>query len=223
MLLLFLGVFAAAFFARLAFVLLRPLPTRAGANGCTTLAVLGSGGHTTEMLSLLCALLTGLRSTQGTQTHSDTALFYDPRTYLVAASDTMSVRKIADFEANIPGEYQVKYIPRSREVGQSYGSAVFSVLRAQAACVPLLLAAQPDLVLCNGPGTCLPVCCAAFFMRVIGLKPARIVYVESFARVKSLSLTGRLLYQTRIADDVIVQWEELARRYPRAIFLGLLV
>jgi beta-1,4-N-acetylglucosaminyltransferase len=46
------------------------------------------------------------------------------------------------------------------------------------------------------------------------------VYVESAARTKTMSLTGRILYTTRLADEVFVQWEGLARRYPRAKFAG---
>ena len=43
---------------------------------------------------------------------------------------------------------------------------------------------QPDLVLVNGPGTCLPIAVSAFFFRIVGWKPeTKIVFVESFCRV----------------------------------------
>lgn len=51
-------------------------------------------------------------------------------------------------------------------------------------------------------GTCLPVCYAAFLLRAVGLASSRIVFAESFCRVKTLSLTGKLLYP--IADKVVV-------------------
>lgn len=89
------------------------------------------------------------------------------------------------------------------------------------------LAERPDVVLCNGPGTCIPLCAAAFVLRVMSpvLYPTNrsapaIVYVESIARVASLSLSGKLLYHLRMADAVYVQWERLQRKYPRTIYAG---
>ena len=43
---------------------------------------------------------------------------------------------------------------------------------------------------------------------------------QSFCRVKSLSLTGRLLYHSRMADRFVVHWPELCGRYPRAEHVG---
>ena len=76
----------------------------------------------------------------------------------------------------------------------------------------------------DGPGTCIPLCAAAFVARVFapfasGAAPA-VVYVESIARVASLSLSGKLLYHLRLADAVYVQWEGLTRKYPRTTYAG---
>lgn len=101
-------------------------------------------------------------------------------------------------------------IPRSREVGQSYLAALLPTARAFAASASLLLAAQPDLLLCNGPGTCLPLCATAAALRCVGLLRTRIVFVESVCRVTTLSLTGRLLYP--FVDQVQVQWPALLER-----------
>lgn len=49
------------------------------------------------------------------------------------------------------------------------------------------------------------------------------IYVESIARVQKLSLTGAILYKARLADAFFVQWEELARSLPRALYLGRLM
>lgn len=55
------------------------------------------------------------------------------------------------------------------------------------------------------------------------MKRISIVYVESFARVYSLSLTGKLMLKLRIADRMLVQWPELHAKYPETEYLGLLV
>ena len=69
-------------------------------------------------------------------------------------------------------------------------------------------------MLCNGPGTCVPV---ALLGLLLG---ARLVFCESWCRVESLSLTGRILYP--LAHRFVVHWPQLARRYPRAEHLGVL-
>lgn len=69
---------------------------------------------------------------------------------------------------------------------------------------------RPQLIMCNGPGTCLPICLAAFCFRLVFFMDVRIVFCESFCRVKTLSLTGRLLYP--IADRFVVQWPQLRER-----------
>lgn len=50
----------------------------------------------------------------------------------------------------------------------------------------------------------------------------RIVYVESIARVESLSLSGKVLYHTRMADAFFVQWPHLQQRFPRSMYRGSL-
>ena len=80
--------------------------------------------------------------------------------------------------------------------------------------------ALPSLVLCNGPGTCVPICAAALLVRLLGIKYISIVYVESVCRVESLSLSGKIML--RLADHFLVQWPGLTKKYPRAQFIGRL-
>lgn len=183
-----------------------------------TLAVLGSGGHTAEMLMLLSAL---------SPSH------YGPLMLITADTDRSSVQKARASLIKPAGwsEDAVTFhsIPRSREVGQSWASTVISTLRASLAAAVLVLRLRPELLVVNGPGTCVPVSVATLvLMRVLGLGctargEPRIVFVESFCRVHTLSMTGKLLYHLRIADRVVVHWEGLARQFPRAEFLGQLL
>ena len=47
---------------------------------------------------------------------------------------------------------------------------------------------------------------------------SKIVYIETFANTNRKTATGRLLYP--IADLFIVQWEEMLKIYPKAVYGG---
>lgn len=58
--------------------------------------------------------------------------------------------------------------------------------------------------------------------RLAGAAQTRIVYVESIARVRSLSLTGLILYHCRATSAFFVQWPALQQQYPRSTYEGRL-
>lgn len=76
-------------------------------------------------------------------------------------------------------------------------------------------------VLCNGPGTCIPLCAAGLLLGILGLKRVLLVYVESICRVESLSLSGKILYH--FADYFFVQWKPLKAKYPKSVYIGRIV
>ncbi|XP_049735690.1 UDP-N-acetylglucosamine transferase subunit ALG14 homolog isoform X3 [Loxodonta africana] len=77
------------------------------------------------------------------------------------------------------------------------------------------------MVLCNGPGTCVPICLSALLLGILGIKKVIIVYVESVCRVETLSLSGKILYY--LSDYFIVQWPTLKEKYPKSVYLGRIV
>ncbi|XP_050634326.1 UDP-N-acetylglucosamine transferase subunit ALG14 homolog isoform X1 [Macaca thibetana thibetana] len=177
------------------------------------LVVAGSGGHTTEILRLLGSLSNA----------------YSPRHYVIADTDEMSANKINSFEldradrdpSNMYTKYYIHRIPRSREVRQSWPSTVFTTLHSMWLSFPLIHQVKPDLVLCNGPGTCVPICVSALLLGILGIKKVIIVYVESICRVETLSLSGKILFH--LSDYFIVQWPALKEKYPQSVYLGRIV
>ena len=150
------------------------------------LVVLGSGGHTKEMLTMLRGL---------------DPQHYHPIVFVRAASDTRSegMVKTSSFTSSSSSSFTsimkptaILTVPRSRSVGQSWFTTPFTTLQALIASIALVAQQKPDVILCNGPGTCLPICMAAYLLRFLGVKHVNIIFVESFCRVKSLSLTGRV-------------------------------
>ncbi|KAL5724317.1 N-acetylglucosaminyldiphosphodolichol N-acetylglucosaminyltransferase [Ranunculus cassubicifolius] len=212
-------VIAVSIMIRVIYVMYRSSKPRqdSGQQPLSTLIILGSGGHTAEMLNLLSIL------------HKDR---FTPRVYIAAATDKMSLEKARVMETSLVDQTdadkatkapQFMQIYRSREVGQSYltsvGTTIFAILHA----LLLMIQVRPQVILCNGPGTCVPLCIIAFLFKVIGIRWSSIFYVESIARVKRLSLSGLLLYKLRIADQFYVQWPQLQKQYPRSHYVGCLM
>eukprot|EP00983_Pelagomonas_calceolata_P026776 840048-Pelagomonas_calceolata.AAC.1 len=101
-----------------------------------TMIVLGSGGHTAEMLRATAAL--------------DKSC-YRPRIYVYAATDNFSANKASEAEKVSPSggeapDFSLRSIPRSREVGQSYVTSVLTTLRAIAFAFVVVWREQPDVV-----------------------------------------------------------------------------
>ncbi|KAI7901371.1 oligosaccharide biosynthesis protein Alg14-like protein [Cokeromyces recurvatus] len=176
-------------------------------KACKTCIFLGSGGHTAEMLQLVKSL------------HPIT---YSPRSYIITNTDILSKEKAIEHENSLKkGKFDIYTIPRAREVGQSWLTVPKTVIVALLASIRVMLLSWPDLIICNGPGSCIPICMLAYLPRMLGIKKIEIIYVESFARVHTLSLTGKLLYL--FVDRFLVQWPELSHRFNKAEYKGILV
>ncbi|CAD0097246.1 unnamed protein product [Aureobasidium vineae] len=204
----------------------RPPPTpRKRGTPAHLLIVLGSGGHTAEMISML--------------RRSTTCNKFTHRTWLVSSGDNFSAAFAKEFEQEIgekSGTYRIVQVRRARKIHQSLISAPWSCLLCLWDCLRLLMPssaaaeyAYPDLILTNGPATATILVFASVLLRFLGLQgkdgkgEMRTIYVESWARVKKLSLSGRLLCW--VVDRVLVQWEQLrgAGVGGRAEFKGVLV
>ena len=147
----------------------------------TLMVVFGSGGHTTEML----LMLEGLKVEK-----------YGKVVFVVGHSDQWSLKKLNSFL----GESQLKQVTllklfRAREVKQSYFSSIWTTLIGLMHSVKIILQNRPDLIVTNGPGTAVPLCYASFLLqKCLLIKPSgKLLYIESFCRVKTLSLSGKLL------------------------------
>ncbi|KAI8606284.1 oligosaccharide biosynthesis protein Alg14 like-domain-containing protein [Dissophora ornata] len=146
--------------------------------------------------------------------------------------------------------YTIHRIPRSRYVHQSMLTTPFTLAKSLLVAMPLIkrltclskasvsqaqsrsststleidMVQRRSVLLMNGPGTCFALALAVIGARMLGVPDEQtpdLAFVESFARVKTLSLAGRLLYP--LCDVFLVQWPGLAEKYPRAEYIGTLV
>ena len=157
----------------------------------TLMVVLGSGGHTAEMLTLLSAI--SFKQQSNHKIH-----------FIVAKTDTHSHEKTLKWLSTKKIQSEIHFIMRSREVGQHWCSSIITSAMSLISSVHLMQIC-PDILLVNGPGTCVPLVIHAFISKCF--RPNRIIYVESFARVNALSLTGKIVYP--LVDRFIVQWPDL--------------
>ncbi|KAH3900714.1 N-acetylglucosaminyldiphosphodolichol N-acetylglucosaminyltransferase anchoring subunit ALG14 SCDLUD_003716 [Saccharomycodes ludwigii] len=201
---------------------------------------LGSGGHTGEMIRLLKNYPVLFKSKEMIVTYSDGQSYKNfKKTFCSTAAKDCTLSNI-------------KYIRlyKAREVGANVFSSFKSIIltnliilfKLTPLAIKLVLLSicslfskeknpsDKTIILLNGPGTC---CLLSVFFKMIQFiinfvivaksGNIKIIYVESLARVKKLSLTGKILYYFGLADEFIVQWPELHRRLDRSKYYGIIV
>ncbi|WP_255993618.1 PssD/Cps14F family polysaccharide biosynthesis glycosyltransferase [Clostridium perfringens] len=76
----------------------------------------------------------------------------------------------------------------------------------------IFLKEKPDIIISTGALSVIPMCIIGKVFR------KKIIFIESFAKITSPTLTGKLVY--KFADQFYIQWESLRRFYPTAINKG---
>lgn len=161
--------------------------------------LLGSGGHTGE----LCEMLHNFKMERLSKMN-----------VLITATDKTSEsffrnyirRDHASEEKSILGKLNVYYLPRTNEVKQSKISSVFTTIRSLATSFILIVKSLLNTThfISNGPGTCVPIFYIFFLLKTIRLSNTKLIFIESWCRVKDLSLAGKLVKP--IVNEFIVHW-----------------
>lgn len=76
----------------------------------------------------------------------------------------------------------------------------------------LYIKVRPKVIITTGAHTAGPMCCIG---KIFGSK---IIYIETLANIDTKTITGRIIYL--FADLFIVQWEEMLKLYPKAVYGG---
>lgn len=156
------------------------------------------------------------------------------RRYLISTGDSMSLNHLQDYEEGLrelcqrkghsSGTYDVMIVKRARRVHQSllttpitaawsFSQILLVLLQPPRAALGLMF---PSLIFSNGPATGFFVALAVHVLKLLYIIPENkclFIYIESWARISTLSLTGKLLYYTGIADSFAVQHSPVARQY----------
>uniref|UniRef100_A0A7C3J417 Polysaccharide biosynthesis protein n=1 Tax=Candidatus Methanomethylicus mesodigestus TaxID=1867258 RepID=A0A7C3J417_9CREN len=155
------------------------------------LVVLGSGGHTTQMLSLVRML--------GNQFEY---------AFILAKEDELSREKIE-------GEKSIFYTRKARKYGDNILKTIYNLTWLFIDAIRIIRASQSDALVSAGPGIAAPF---SIIAKAFGKK---VIFIEDISRVSKPSSTGKIVY--RFADLFFVQWPDLSKTYPKAIYAGRLL
>ncbi|KAI1210717.1 glycosyltransferase family 1 protein [Annulohypoxylon truncatum] len=185
-----------------------------------SLIVCGSGGHTGEMIRMV------ERSIRPDE--------LSHRRWAIGYGDQMSYDKVMEFEHSLVrkfgqrhkiGTFDIEFFHRPRAVHQSWLTTPFTALVSLVEIFKIMTTAPgrhtatgsryPGVVATDGPGAGFMFLLAAHWLKMTFVVPddfVKTIFVESWARVKSLSMSGKLIKHFTLADVFIVQYEGILRR-----------
>lgn len=73
---------------------------------------------------------------------------------------------------------------------------------------------RPKIIISTGAGVVLP------FLFLAKILRKKVIYIESYAKINSPTITGQIVYRFKLANEFYVQWPTMLRYYPNAKFKG---
>lgn len=89
---------------------------------------------------------------------------------------------------------------------------VLKMIKNSLITLKIFIKEKPDVIITTGVLSAIPMCIIGNIFR------KKLIYIESFAKVNTPTLTGKLIY--KFADQFYVQWRDMLKIYPEAIYRG---
>lgn len=120
-------------------------------------------------------------------------------------------------KTDITYDYKDKYNMQFLKYGPNKNKLkyIWAIIYNVFKCISIVVSYKPETIITTGAQVGGIMC---FIGKLFGKK---IIYIESLAKIDSLSVTGRNVY--KFADKFYVQWETLANKYERAEYIGRLM
>jgi beta-1,4-N-acetylglucosaminyltransferase len=165
-------------------------------NNKSIMIILGSGGHTGELLLMLSKLdFNKFKKCFIISSHND-------------KNSENKFKEIFDLKKYSKTSFQFIKIYRARNVGQSFLTSIFTTFYSMIQSFFVMIKTQPNICVTNGPGVAIPIVYIGFILKLMMiLVEFKILFIESYCRTKSISLSGKLIEP--ICDKFIVLWENL--------------
>lgn len=126
---------------------------------------------------------------------------------LMERYDSFILTEKTAYEAKLPT--RACYV---RQVNRHEAAFLPNMLANAATSLKCWLVERPDVIVCTGVLATIPFCLIGHAMG------ARLIYIESFAKTDSPTMTGKLL--SKRADRFYVQWKSMLDFYPDARYVG---
>lgn len=126
---------------------------------------------------------------------------------LMERYDSFILTEKTKYEADLP--VRAHYVA---QVNRREASFLLRMMANFTASLKIWHKEKPDVIVCVGALATIPFC-------LIGrVRGAKLIFIESFAKTSSPTMTGKLLH--KLADRFYVQWESMLSVYPDARFVG---
>jgi len=129
--------------------------------------------------------------------------------YVIASDDKLSKSKIK-YKGRI-----FRIINPRRMQDKSLFKVILRFIPSTIQTLIMLAKSKSCIIITCGPAMCLHVCFLAKY-----LFRKKIVFIESWSRVYNKSISGKIAY--KFADLFFVQWPEMLKKYPKAVYAGRL-
>jgi len=126
--------------------------------------------------------------------------------------DYVLVTEKTDVSVSLKNKYKVRYlnhISRNQKllfpfviIGNCFKSLFY------------IIKYNPDVIISTGPNTAAAICCLG---KMSGKK---VIFIESYAKRETPSITGKWLYRLHGYSTFVVQWESMLKYYPKAEYWG---
>ena len=115
--------------------------------------------------------------------------------------------------SNLKEKYNIEYLKYGPN--KNIFIYIYTIIYNIFKCIKIAFKFKPDTVVSTGAQI------GGIMCLVCKLKRAKVIYIESLAKIEFLSVTGKNIYH--FADKFYVQWEGLAKKYKKAEYLGGLI
>ena len=127
--------------------------------------------------------------------------------------DYLLVTEMTDVTRDLKDKYNIKYV----DYGPNKNKIVYwwTIFKNLAKAIGIVAKFRPDTIVSTGAQV------GGFFCYIGKFFGAKVVYIETMAKIKELSGTGHNVY--KIADKFYVQWKSLEEKYEKAEYIGRLI
>jgi len=126
--------------------------------------------------------------------------------------DYVLVTEKTDVTKDMKSKYNMEYFPYgSRNQKFTYP---FILLWNCFKSLYFLIKHNPDVIVTTGANTVAATCCLG---KIFGKK---VIFIESFAKRTSPTITGKSIYKLHAYTTFVVQWESMLKFYPKAEYWG---